>query len=416
MATIKIFHLTYTSVGRLPFFTDVAAYRQAVRRLAGLRHTIALFSIVFEHLHQVTLTDGTSATKVSMATKRTLEPIVAAPFDETNVRAVADRDYVENLFRYHLKQPAKHNVPGPPALWEGSCFLDLIGARWVRGLTLHIERIMPGFDKLVAYRHVGLSACEIQPATADQILRAGSNRLASAATSALAAPPSLDGNTSPEVEARCVVAKLGRWAGFHDSEIAAAVRVKHQRSVRRLRKHAIEQEALDAVRMRIALEDAVGKQADRTSFGAAGDGSLVRVSGQSGPRADRSRGRGGPDGSESGSVEAARTKNSGEADQFRFGAAGDGSLVRVSGQSGPRADRGPNAARRAVEARCGGPNAARRAVEARCGGPNAARRAVEARCGGPVSVRRGRRRYSTALMRSSASSTRSRSLNALMRM
>ena len=116
MANTKIFHLTYTSVGRLPFFPNLAGCREALHRLARLRHSLALFSIVLEHLHQVALTNGAGGSAVSKATKRALGTMVATPFDETDIRTVGSRDYVENLFRYHLVQPAKHNVPGPPAL------------------------------------------------------------------------------------------------------------------------------------------------------------------------------------------------------------------------------------------------------------------------------------------------------------
>jgi hypothetical protein len=257
MANTKIFHLTYTSVGRLPFFPNLAGCREALHRLARLRHSLALFSIVLEHLHQVALTNGAGGSAVSKATKRALGTMVATPFDETDIRTVGSRDYVENLFRYHLVQPAKHNVPGPPALWEGSCFLDLVGARRIRGLVLHIERIMPHVDKTMACEHVGLSGVELLPASADQILQAGPERLVTAAAAAFAAPPDLAGRTLPEVDVRCAVAKLGRWAGMNDSEIAAAVKVSDERSVRRLRKRTIEKEALEAVRVRITLEDAV---------------------------------------------------------------------------------------------------------------------------------------------------------------
>jgi hypothetical protein len=257
MAHTKIFHLTYTSVGRLPFFPNLAGCREALHRLARLRHLLVLFSIVLEHLHQVALTNGTDGSAVSKGTKRALGTMVATPFGETDIRTVGSRDYVENLFRYHIVQPAKHNVPGPPALWEGSCFLDLVGARWIRGFTLHIERIMPSFEKGMACEHVGLSGVELLPASADQILEAGAQRLVSAASAAFAAPPAITGNTLPEVDVRCAAAKLGRWAGMHDSEIAAAAKVAGERSVCRLRKRSIDKEALEAVRVRIALEDAV---------------------------------------------------------------------------------------------------------------------------------------------------------------
>jgi hypothetical protein len=36
---------------------------------------------------------------------------------------------------YLLKQPVKHGLDVHPALWTGSCFLDLIGARLIPGFS-----------------------------------------------------------------------------------------------------------------------------------------------------------------------------------------------------------------------------------------------------------------------------------------
>jgi hypothetical protein len=253
---VRIFHLTYTSVGGLPFFTSEAAYREAVHRLAKLKHAIALFCLVAEHLHQVAVTNGEPGSAVSKATKRALGSVVETPFGEdTDIRTVEDRHYVANLLRYDLVQPLKHRQ-GHPALWEGSCFQDLIGARRVRGMRLCIEMIIPTFNVLDACGHVNLPRNEIQPASAEQLLAAGLPRLVSAAATAFAAKPTLEGNGFPEVEARCAVAKLGRWIGLHDTEITPVIGVT-ERGLRNLRRRSMEREALDAVRMRIALEDAV---------------------------------------------------------------------------------------------------------------------------------------------------------------
>jgi hypothetical protein len=244
-------------VGGLPFFTSEAAYREAVRRLATLKHSIALFCLVAEHLHQVAVTSGEPGAAVSKATKRALNSVVETPFSkDTDIRTVSDRKYVLNLLRYDLGQPKKHKMPGHPAVWEGSCFLDLVGARRIRGLEPCIATLLPSFNVVDAYVHVGLPRNEIQPASAEQMLAAGLPRLVFAAAAAFAAKPTLEGNGFPEIEARCAVAKLGRWIGLHDSEIAPAIWVT-VRSVRNLRRRSIDREALDAVRVRIALEDAV---------------------------------------------------------------------------------------------------------------------------------------------------------------
>lgn len=254
---MDICHLTYTSVGRLPFFPDVIDYRKALHKLAGLRHLLALFSMVDEHLHQAAFTNSSAASKVSSSTKRTLAPVTATRFArDTNIRTVGHRGYMEYLLRYFLKQPSKHNSPGHPALWEGSCFLDLIGARLVKGLTLDIRRALPRFQEVDAYEHVGLPRVALTPVDPAVIGEAGALRLASAASAALAARPDLSGNAPTETTARRAIAHLGRWAGLHDSEIAAAMRVD-RRSLRRLLARQVERKTLDVVRMRIGLENAV---------------------------------------------------------------------------------------------------------------------------------------------------------------
>jgi hypothetical protein len=49
------------------------------------------------------------------------------------VKPVEDRDHYERLVRYLLVQPSKHELPVHPALWEGPCFLDPVGARLIDG-------------------------------------------------------------------------------------------------------------------------------------------------------------------------------------------------------------------------------------------------------------------------------------------
>jgi len=153
-----------------------------------------------------------------------------------------------------LEQPTKHGLPGHPALWPGSCFPDLVGARRLPGLSLRLRlsEALPRFRLRSAYAHVGLAPAPLQPLDDDTQRGLGIRRLVDAASAALAADPALIGNTDPVVGTRITVAQLA--SAWPTSELAWALDITPQ-AARRLRTRAAPDGAVEAVRLRLALEE-----------------------------------------------------------------------------------------------------------------------------------------------------------------
>ena len=83
---------------------------------------------------------------------------------------------------------------------------------------------------------------------------AGPHRIAAAAAATLAAPPSLDGNTSPVVTARAATAHTCLGAGLPSTEVAWALACRRE-TVTRHRRRPLPDRVLRAVALRLALEE-----------------------------------------------------------------------------------------------------------------------------------------------------------------
>lgn len=98
-----------------------------------------LFCIVDDHLHVVLLCEAQQAGVLSRELLLALRPLTGPNLAPAFVRPVEGRGHLEWLVRYVLEQPTKHGLPGHPALWPGSCFPDLVGARRLPGLSLRLR-------------------------------------------------------------------------------------------------------------------------------------------------------------------------------------------------------------------------------------------------------------------------------------
>lgn len=173
------------------------------------------------------------------------------------------------LVRYLLTQPEKHGLDTHPALWTGSCFADIIGARTLPGLQLQLGNALPRFRARSAYEAVGLPATAIAPATNAEIRVLGASGLTAAAAAAVAVDALLRGNQPAVASARRVAVRLATKAGISAEEVAWALGVS-TRAVRRLRGQAVEEAAAATVRRRVALERFVDFQLRRNGRAVAG--------------------------------------------------------------------------------------------------------------------------------------------------
>ena len=137
----------------------------------------------------------------------------------------------------------------------GSCFPDLIGARFLPGLELRIRDALPRYRLRRAYKAVGLPNVPVRQASDEELRRAGAVRVAAAATAALAAAPDLRGLAWPESAARRAVGVLASSAGINTGEMAFALGMTRIAAAR-LGKRVADPRILAATRRRIVLENA----------------------------------------------------------------------------------------------------------------------------------------------------------------
>jgi hypothetical protein len=256
---MEIQHLTLTSErdARLPLFPDEGTYLEALRRIGAVcQGCLALFALIAEHLHLIAVRSRAAAGRLAQSVLVSLNPIVGTPLAPSHIKAVETRQHMRSLLRYILEQPKEHRMPGHPALWVGSCFPDLVGARTVDGLSLCIEQVLPDFSPAVASRIVGLPGRSLMPADRITLRRAGAHRLKQAAAAAVGVDAALTGRSRPTLRARRAAAQLAERAGIHLSEISAAL--DHCPGMAfRLRTPIADRELLATIARRITLEDLV---------------------------------------------------------------------------------------------------------------------------------------------------------------
>ena len=251
---MPLWHLTWSARGRLALFPSEPARRAALRTIARVAGPqVLLFGLADDHVHLVATQAGPLARAVLLA----LRPLSDSTLDPAHVRPVEDRAHLAWLVTYLLGQPEKHGLPTHPALWTGSCFPDLVGARRLfPGLAGRLAEQLPRFRLREAFAHLGLSVEPLMPADDTAVRIAGATRIVAAAGSALAAGPDLSGKAAERVLARRAATIVAAQAGLATAELAWALG-QPPRSVRRLAEDAVEPALLSAVRLRISLEDRV---------------------------------------------------------------------------------------------------------------------------------------------------------------
>jgi hypothetical protein len=250
-------HVTWASKGRRPLAPEETNRRELVRTIARVAGgAVSLFCVVDDHVHVVLYCPAEERGRYVQALSLALAPRVPIPLGAAFVQPVEDRHHMEWLANeYILRQPVKHGLSTHPALWTGSCFPDLVGARLLPGLDLCLEKALPRWRQRAAYRAVGLPTVKLAPAADDSVRRLGAARIVSAAASAMGVPQSSTARGDGEVASRRCAAVLASGVGIRTAEIAWALGVTPQ-ATNRLVDRAVPPKHLRATRLRLALEEA----------------------------------------------------------------------------------------------------------------------------------------------------------------
>lgn len=214
-----------------------------------------LFCVVDDHLHVVVVADRARTGRIAASLLQALRPIAAARLLPARATPVETRRHLEFLAdRYILEQSKKHGLSEPLALDEGSCFLDLVGARVVDpAIPTRLVRALPRYLLRRAHRAVGLEEKPI-PRLQDEVIRSlGAARVAAASECSLAAAPGSRGNGPVERLARCATVKLATSVGIAIAEVAFALRITRSSAVR-LAHRPVPRSVVAAIRKRLALE------------------------------------------------------------------------------------------------------------------------------------------------------------------
>jgi hypothetical protein len=255
---MRPWHLTISSVSRLALFPEPHQRRRALWKLAEvLGEVLALFCIVDDHLHVVVVCDSDVLGARVRALTRVVRALAAVEVNPTHVRRVEGRRHMQTLLDYLLRQPGKHELPGHPALWEGSCLPDLLGARRLPGLRSRLAEALPRATQADILHAAGLSTAPLIPVALDELRTLGASRLLHAAAAAAVADPQLRGKHKAEAEARRAACHLARAARIPLPELAWQLGVT-SRATRRMAGHPAGRSLATTVRLRLALEERVG--------------------------------------------------------------------------------------------------------------------------------------------------------------
>jgi hypothetical protein len=249
-------HITFAGADR-PTLAATPAERLAVTRtLARVGGGCLLFfCVVDDHVHVVIRTTRAQAGRLASALAQAWSVHIARPLDPARIRPVEGRAHLESLVRYVLDQTTHHklDLDTPVALWEGSAFPDLVGARVLQGFRPDgLREVLPRFERSKIWSAVGLPL--LDPASDEELAAVGP---AAVARSALAAIGRTEfaSRADDVVRARIVVASIGRRLGWHPSTLADQLG-SSMRSVRRHSTAEVDPRIGGAMRLQVAIRAA----------------------------------------------------------------------------------------------------------------------------------------------------------------
>mgnify|MGYP000868633290 CR=1 FL=1 len=262
-------HLCLSGHGRKTLFATEERVRAGVRTVVRVAsRDLLLFSLVDEHLHAVVVGERGRAGRLGQRLQLALQALTGVELEPTYIKPVEGRAHLQRLVGYLLGQAPHHRLPVPAALWGGSCFSDLVGARAISALGMPLREALPRLQRADLLVPVGLPPdLTLAPYTSEQVRRAGVARLIASATAATAADPEPTGRSRSVSLVRSTVVQLATAAGIPTCEIAHVLGVG-ARAVQSRRSRPSSDDAppppvLRATLVRLGLEDAVAI-ADRT--------------------------------------------------------------------------------------------------------------------------------------------------------
>jgi len=259
---MNLAHVTVATAGRLALALDETALRAVVRAIVA-RHDLLLFDVVDDHVHAALEAErpALAARGLRWTLEATTGPGVR--WQAPHVQPIEGRRHLERLVGYLLEQPARHELPVHPALWTGSCFLDLVGARRLAGFdAARLRAHLPRLRERALREAVGLGSDPLAPAERAAWDRVGPRRLVELASATVAAGPDLRGRSAPVVAARALAARIAQGLGLGTSPVARALGVT-PRAVRRLASRPADRALMRAIGLRYALEERVRAGAGR---------------------------------------------------------------------------------------------------------------------------------------------------------
>lgn len=254
---MEFWHLTFASTTRHTLFPTEAQLRAALSKVVSIAGAeLLLYDLVDDHLHVVIWCSEARKTALLRALLLALRPLAATELAAAHPKRIEGRSHLLWLVRYVLLQAEKHGLAAHPALWTGSCFQELVGARSVLPLAARLARALPRLRLSTVQEIVGVPARPIEPIGSEHLRALGPARLVAAAGSALLVGPELSGKSPAVMRAKRVVAQLGWAAKIPTRELAWAVGADAS-SLRRWKDAPPEDKHLRAVGIRLALEQLV---------------------------------------------------------------------------------------------------------------------------------------------------------------
>jgi len=257
------YHLALSVAGRLALARDERERRVLVRAFVrASQGRFLAFNLVDDHAHA-----GLVSPRPRLLARDVRRALAAVRPDlvieAPHLKPVDTRRYLRWLVTYFLNQPMKHDLDVHPALWTGSCFPDLVGARVLPEFsTTPLRAALPRLRVRDLFQDVGLDPVPLQPVDDDALLGAGAARLAELAASAYGVGPGLLGRSGPVVKARTLAAVLGVRLGLSRVQLSPFLTATPQ-AIGRLASRPVDSKGERALRLRFALEERVRLQALR---------------------------------------------------------------------------------------------------------------------------------------------------------
>lgn len=262
-ARMAIHHVTIAVRGRQALARDETERRALVRRLARVASgRLMLFNLVDDHFHAAARDDRPGV--VADALRRVLKARRSdLQLKSAHLEPVGTRAYTNWLVGYILGQSKRHGLGVPTALWTGSCFQDLVGARLLPGFDPKPLRAeLPRLGQPDLLEAVGLDAARLEGADDEALERAGAARIVELAMGVHCVGPVLADRSSAAVQACALAAQTARLVDLPLKKIARFLG-RTVRAVEYLAGREVDPKALAALRRRLTLEQRVAAGGQR---------------------------------------------------------------------------------------------------------------------------------------------------------